>query len=435
MDYAKINAMCDEYAQFAVSFRRDLHKHPEAAWTEFRTTALLAERLEAEGIKVLMGTKVVNPEFVMGYPDKEMITKNMVRAVNQGAKQSYVDRTEGYTGAVAVIETGRPGPVLGMRFDIDSNDVSENTTNEHRPTREGFASVNENAMHACGHDGHATMGLVTALVLNKIKDSLCGTIKIVFQPAEEGVRGALSVCKSGILDDVDFMLGGHIGEDENGELSVKTNTGGYLATDKFDVFFKGEASHAGGSPEKGKNALLAAAMATLAMETQVQDGRGIGRCNVGKLIAGTGRNVIPAEAMMCVETRGTTTDIAKKIYDNAMNSIDGAAKMYDVTYDIKKMGGAASAKSDDDFRDIVNEVVREGLHIEPITQYENSGGSEDYTYMMSTVQAHGGRAMHMFLGTKRTGSAHNEWFDFGEDVLIFSAKIYADCALKICGNK
>ena len=338
MDYSTINSICDQYAQQAVQWRRDFHKHPEPAWTEFRTTAKIAEILEAQGIRVLMGKQVVNPEYVMGYPSAEVIEKAMARAVAQGAKEEYVKRTEGYTGACALIETGRPGPVTGMRFDIDSNDVCENKTTEHRPTQEGFASVNDNAMHACGHDGHAATGLVTALVLNQIKENLCGTIKVIFQPSEEGVRGALSVCKSGILDDVQFMLGGHIGDSEDGSLQVSTNTGGYLATDKFDVFFKGEASHAGGSPEKGRNALLAAALATLGMQTQVQDGRGIGRCNVGKLVAGTGRNVIAAEAMLCVETRGTTSAIAKDIYRHAMDSIEGAAKMYGCTYQVKKMG-------------------------------------------------------------------------------------------------
>lgn len=435
MDYSTINSICDQYAQQAVQWRRDFHKHPEPAWTEFRTTAKIAEILEAQGIRVLMGKQVVNPEYVMGYPSAEVIEKAMARAVAQGAKEEYVKRTEGYTGACALIETGRPGPVTGMRFDIDSNDVCENKTTEHRPTQEGFASVNDNAMHACGHDGHAATGLVTALVLNQIKENLCGTIKVIFQPSEEGVRGALSVCKSGILDDVQFMLGGHIGDSEDGSLQVSTNTGGYLATDKFDVFFKGEASHAGGSPEKGRNALLAAALATLGMQTQVQDGRGIGRCNVGKLVAGTGRNVIAAEAMLCVETRGTTSAIAKDIYRHAMDSIEGAAKMYGCTYEVKKMGGADSAESDDSLRQVVNQVVRDSLGVEPVTQRLNAGGSEDYTYMMRTVQEHGGQAMHMFLGTQRKGSAHNEWFDFGEDVLVFSAKIYAGCALKLNGGK
>ena len=98
------------------------------------------------------------------------------------------------------------------------------------------------------------------------------------------------------------------------------------------------------------------------------------------------------------------------------------------------MGGAASAKSDESLRQVVEQVVRDSLGMEPDTVRQDLGGSEDFTYMMRTVQEHGGKAMHMFLGTRRWGSAHNEWFDFGEDVLVFSAKIFASCALRLAGR-
>ena len=434
MDYKALNGICEEYARKAVEWRRDLHRYPEPAWTEFRTTAFLAKTLEEAGVPVLMGKQVVCPEYAMGYPEERVIKAAMERAVEQGADPSYVQRTEGYTGLCAVIDTGREGPVVAIRMDIDSNDVEENRTDAHRPQKEGFASCNAGAMHACGHDGHAVIGLITALSLYRIRQQLQGKVKVIFQPAEEGVRGALSVCKSGILDDVDFVLGGHIAETSDGSLQVCTNTGGYLATDKFDVTFKGEASHAGGSPEKGRNALLAAALATLGMQTQVQDGRGMGRCNVGLLTAGTGRNVIPAQATLKAETRGSTSEIAQDIYRHAMDSIEGAARMYGCTYEVTKMGGAASAQSDESLRQVVEQVVRDSLGMEPDTLRQDLGGSEDFTYMMRTVQEHGGKAMHMFLGTRRWGSAHNEWFDFGEDVLVFSAKIFASCALRLAGR-
>ena len=399
MDYKALNGICEEYAQKAVEWRRDLHRHPEPAWTEFRTTAFLAKTLEEAGVPVLMGKQVVCPEYAMGYPEESVIKAAMERAVEQGADPSYVQRTQGYTGLCAVIDTGREGPVVAIRMDIDSNDVEENRTDAHRPQKEGFASCNAGAMHACGHDGHAVIGLITALSLYRIREQLQGKVKVIFQPAEEGVRGALSVCKSGILDDVDFVLGGHIAETSDGSLQVCTNTGGYLATDKFDVTFKGEASHAGGSPEKGRNALLAAALATLK-----------------------------------AETRGSTSEIAQDIYRHAMDSIEGAARMYGCTYEVTKMGGAASAQSDESLRQVVEQVVRDSLGMEPDTLRQDLGGSEDFTYMMRTVQEHGGKAMHMFLGTRRWGSAHNEWFDFGEDVLVFSAKIFASCALRLAGR-
>ena len=141
-----------------------------------------------------------------------------------------------------------------------------------------------------------------------------------------------------------------------------------------------------------------------------------------------------AQATLKAETRGSTSEIAQDIYRHAMDSIEGAAKMYGCTYEVTKMGGAASAQSDESLRQVVEQVVRDSLGMEPDTLRQDLGGSEDFTYMMRTVQEHGGKAMHMFLGTRRWGSAHNEWFDFGEDVLVFSAKIFASCALRLAGR-
>lgn len=98
----------------------------------------------------------------------------------------------GFTGLVATLETGRPGPVIGYRVDMDVLDLNEQLTDDHRPFREGFASCNAGMMHACGHDGHTTIGLGLAEVLMEMREHLCGTIKIVFQPAEEGdARGKI----------------------------------------------------------------------------------------------------------------------------------------------------------------------------------------------------------------------------------------------------
>jgi aminobenzoyl-glutamate utilization protein A len=97
---------------------------------------------------------------------------------------------EGLTGCVAVFDSGRPGPTLGLRFDIDCVNVSETTAADHIPDKEGFASTNPGYMHACGHDGHMSIGLGVAQWLVANRDRLKGRVKLLFQPAEEGVRGA-----------------------------------------------------------------------------------------------------------------------------------------------------------------------------------------------------------------------------------------------------
>ena len=431
MDYSKVLSIVDTYKDEIVKIRRDFHTFPEPGWREFRTSAKIAEMLEENGIKFFMGKDAVNPEFVMGYPeDQNYIRKEMDRAIAQGANAKYVEMTEGYTGVVAVIETGKKGTVTTLRFDIDSNDVDENTSEEHEPVKGGYRSQNPQCMHACGHDGHASIGLVTAMTLNKIKDDLCGTIRLFFQPAEEGVRGALSMVKRGWFEDADYFLCGHLGAAQNiGDVAVRG--GGMLATSKFNAYIHGTPTHAGGSPQKGNNALLAACAAATNAYAFTQDGRGAGRVNVGRLVAGTGRNVIAEDAELWFETRGETTEIEEDIYNKVTRTVKAAAEMYGCTCSFKKMGGASGANSDLDFGEELENIIREALNIEPLKPTSGLGGSEDASYMMQAVQAHGGKAVYMRLGTHTKGSAHNGYYDIDDSGLICAARVFCACVSKI----
>ena len=146
---------------------------------------------------------------------------------------------------------------------MDAVDGVEDETANHRPWREGFASINRGAMHSCGHDGHTAIGLAVAEVLVNQKEGLFGTLKLIFQPAEEGVRGAKAMTEKGIVDDVDFLLGMHLGGPLRKTGQIGCDTPGFLATTKVDAIFTGVPAHAGAAPEQGKNAALAAAAAML----------------------------------------------------------------------------------------------------------------------------------------------------------------------------
>ncbi|WP_312202578.1 M20/M25/M40 family metallo-hydrolase, partial [Anaerospora hongkongensis] len=187
-----------------VSRRRDIHKHAEAAWTEFRTASIVAETLTRLGYQVSVGEEVIEAEVMMGVPSEQELLNHQERAIAQGADPQWVAKMQGgKTGVMGVLHFAQPGPVVAFRFDMDANDVLEATADEHRPWREGFASVNSGAMHACGHDGHTSIGLTLAEVLAEAKQQLAGTVKLIFQPAEEGVRGAKAMVSRGIVDDVD----------------------------------------------------------------------------------------------------------------------------------------------------------------------------------------------------------------------------------------
>ncbi len=155
----------------AVERRRDLHRHAEVAWTEFRTAALVADALTALGYEVQAGAEVVAAEGMMGVPSAEELDKHAKRALAQGANPAWVEKMKGgKTGVVGILRTGKPGPTVALRFDIDANDVLESKEQTHRPFRDGFASINDGAMHACGHDGHTSIGLGVAEVLAGVKD-------------------------------------------------------------------------------------------------------------------------------------------------------------------------------------------------------------------------------------------------------------------------
>ena len=142
------------YTEEMVSFRRSFHKYPETGWTEFRTTAIIAERLNELGYEVLLGKAIINPDFVMGRSKTE-VEAAQCKAVELGISKEAIGACQGYTGCAAILETGRPGPVTALRFDIDALYVTETENVDHIPNKEGFRSEFQGKMHACGHDGHA----------------------------------------------------------------------------------------------------------------------------------------------------------------------------------------------------------------------------------------------------------------------------------------
>ena len=127
--------MLNQYIQEAVANRRAIHRRPEEGWTEFETMWLVCRQLKDWGIPYLVGTKVINPQFVMGR-NEQLVQDAIARALKQGVPQSFIDECEGYTGAVAIIDTGRPGPTTGFRFDMDALPVRESTDTRQTRFRE-----------------------------------------------------------------------------------------------------------------------------------------------------------------------------------------------------------------------------------------------------------------------------------------------------------
>ena len=327
------------------------------------------------------------------------------------------------------------GPVVAVRFDMDSNDVTETREASHRANKEGFASCHAGAMHACGHDGHTTVGLALARLLASLKDQLRGTIKLCFQPAEEGVRGAHAMVESGIVDDVDYMLGAHFGFKMRKTGTVACNVTGFLATSKYDARFQGVPAHAGAAPEQGKNALLAAACATLNLHAISRHSAGASRINVGRLDAGSGRNVIGDKALLCLETRGATSEINAFMETEAQRIIKAAAMMYDVKVDIEKVGGAAGGSNSPELAAFLEEEAKSLGIFDEVVGACPFGASEDFSYFMERVQSHGGQAAYMMVGADLAAGHHDSHFDFDERALGSSLKLMGCAVCKLLLSK
>jgi aminobenzoyl-glutamate utilization protein A len=438
----KIQNLAEMLEPKIISYRRDFHKYAEIGWLEFRTASLVAARLKDLGVHVAVGKAVVNADERAGLPSEDVLRSALERAAEQGADLEFLQVVkDGFTGVVGTITTGK-GPTVALRFDMDALPIQESHAETHRPYREGFASVNASNDHACGHDSHTATGLGIAEILNSLQDSFSGTVKLIFQPAEEGVRGARSMVASGVVDDVDYLLGHHVYTSwAVGE--IISGLGNYSATQKFDAVIHGAAAHAGGNPQGGKNALLAASTAVLNLYAIPRHNAGATRINVGQLFAGSGRNVICSEARMVIETRGATNELSDYMYQKALQVLDAAARMYDCTLEIIPMGSAPSASSDQVLSMRVEDV---GARIGNLTFLPpaHSGGSEDFTYMMKRVQERGGQAANIGIGARfqsvnskvsngrgKALMSHTPEFDFDERAIKIAMTLLSATVMDI----
>jgi aminobenzoyl-glutamate utilization protein A len=405
--------------------RRDLHKHPESAWLEYRTSAVVADELTRLDYQVYVGPEVCKPESRMGLPKPEVFRDHEQHALDNGANPVWVEKMRGgHTGVVGVLQTGLPGPIIALRFDIDSNDLNESESQEHKPVRDGFASTHLGMMHACGHDGHTAIGLGTAEILAAYKDQLVGEIRILFQPAEEGTRGAKSMVDAGWLEGVDYFFSGHIALQSRTLGEIVAATGGFLATTKLNVSFHGRSAHAGSSPQEGRNALLASAAAALHLHGISRHGGGATRINVGTLAAGSGRNSIPDRAEMKLEIRGETTELNNYMKTEALRVIVNAAEMYGVSCESVIVGEAPGAASSESLVPMIEREARQMEQIVTVVPYKDIGVSEDVVYMLNAVQTQGGQAAYMLFGSPLSDGHHQVCFDFDEQVLAIGTEMF-----------
>jgi aminobenzoyl-glutamate utilization protein A len=415
-----------------VDLRREFHRKPEPAWCEFWTTARIVAELERIGVDQLrVGPEILDDDSRRALPDEETLAAWLDRARETGADADLLDRLAGgYTGTMAVLECGE-GPTVALRVDIDGLPITESDDDDHLPTSEGFASTHEGYMHACGHDAHTTIGLG---VLETIANSdFAGTLKVLFQPAEEVIGGGMAVAESGVLGDVDDLLSVHVGLDHpTGE--VVAGIDGFLSVRHFDVEFRGESAHAGGHPAEGRNAVQAMATAVQNMYAIPRNEDGATRVNAGKVGGGTATNVIPESAFIEGEVRGETTALMEYMYEKTERVVRNAAEMHDCEATVEPGAWAPSATSDEAVVDVVADVAADAADVDSLLRRDDLGGSEDATFLMERVQERGGEAAYVGVGTDHPGGHHTPTFDVDETTLSIGVEVLSTAVRRLAST-
>ena len=407
-----------------IELRRDLHRHPEPAWREFYTTARVVEGVERVGVDALhLGADALAVDDRMGVPPDDEIDEWYERARREGANEEVLARLDDrVTGAVAVLEAG-DGPTVGLRVDVDALPIEEADETDHLPAAEGFRSEHEGYMHACGHDGHATIGVG---VLERVAESdFDGTFKLFVQPAEEVLGGGKALANGPHVEDVDYLLGLHLGLDHpTGEVVAGIDRA--LAMARFRAAFEGESAHAGIAPNEGRNAVHAAGTAIENCYGIPRHEDGATRVNVGVVEGGTATNVVAERARVEGEVRGETTELMEYMDDRVRQTLRSAGEMHDCEVAVERTGEAIRQDSDQSAVDVVSAAARAADGVSSVVERDGLGASEDVTYLMRAVAERGGAATFVGVGTDHRTGHHTETFDVDERSLEIGVEVLSD---------
>lgn len=377
-----------------ITIRRTIHSNPEVGQELPKTKAYVMEKLK---------------EY--GYEPKEICE----------------------SGIVATIEGSQPGKTFLLRADMDALPEKEETACE-------FKSTN-GSMHACGHDMHTTMLLGAAKLLKQNQDQIKGTVKLVFQPDEEGFTGAKRMIEAGVLKnpDVDVAMAMHVhsGTPSNVVLCGLGTT--IAGCNKFKIVVKGKGAH-GAMPELGVDPINIAAHIYLSL--QEITAREISATKpavvtIGKFSGGDAANVIPGEVIMEGTIRSLDKENGEFVFDRMKDIVESTAKMFRGEAELISLASAPPLKNDIDLAKEVTSYLKDMLGEQSVITFEQGGmGSEDfasYSYEVPSVY------LMLGAGTKQENplygeAMHNPKIVFNEDILVTGAAMHTYSAIKWLEN-
>lgn len=390
LDYYQLALDQFDYSR---TLRRDFHQHPELGFEEVRTGGIVAQELRKLDLDVTTGVA--------------------------------------QTGVVALLEGRQSGPVLMIRVDMDALPVQEQTNLE-------FASTNSGVMHACGHDGHVAIGLTVAKILADLRNEIQGTVKFVFQPAEEGRGGAECMIAAGVLEEpkVDITLGVHLWNGlAIGEVGI--SSGGLMAgADIFHVTLTGRGGH-GALPHETVDPLIAAAQIVSSLQTIIS--RNISPLDTAVLSvctfkAGDAFNVIPQSAEFGGTIRAYLPSVRSKIAERLKQIVNGMAESMGciACVDIQRLTPAVI--NDEKITGVIQKSTRENLKSLRIRTDFRTMVSEDMAFMMEQRPG-----CYLLVGSgnedpAKTFGHHHPKFDIDENALPVAAALVSSAAMAILAD-
>lgn len=390
-----------------IEWRRHFHENPELSNREFKTAETIAKHLKSLGLEVKTGVA--------------------------------------HTGVVGLLKGNKPGKVIALRADIDALPVTERNDLPYKSeVKTTFLNTETGVMHACGHDTHTAILMGVAEILSKNKDKIKGTVKFIFQPAEEGPPpneegGAKLMIKEDVLDNpkVDAIFGLHIRSNyEVGTIHYKK--GGIMASvERFVINVKGKQTH-GGRPWQGVDPILISAkiidglQTIISRESKLVDEAAV--ITVGKITAGTRFNIIPESAELIGTVRTLDPKMRAHIEKRMTEMVTTLAKAYGGEATIDFQNFTAITYNDADLVDKMLPTLQKVAGVENVRLRKATTGGEDFSYYQEIVPG-----FYFFLGGMTPGNEaafphHTPDFKIDESGLLLGVKTLTNITFDFLNN-
>lgn len=381
-----IKEIAAKYESYLPEVRYHFHAHPEVSEKEFETSKRIREELDKMGVE----WRVCGLE----------------------------------TGTLATIKGAKPGKTILLRGDIDALTVQEDTGLP-------YASQNAGIMHACGHDCHISMLLTATQILKDMKDDLCGTVKLAFQPAEEVAVGAKSMIADGALDGVDACFGMHVWADvEAGKVSLEPGPR-MAAADCFKIEVTGRGSH-GAAPHQGIDAVVAVSAMVNNLQTIVSreiDPAQPAVVTVGAINAGTRWNVVAEHGHLEGTARCFTPEVRAQYQEAIERIMNTTAETFRVKAEMEWIPLVPPTINDPHMSAVAEAAARKVIGPDSPVLSEKTSGGEDFAYFMEKVP---GAMALLGIRNESCGAVwpnHSGKFCVDESALLKGAMLYAQVAM------